>query len=98
MDDVVPLRCLHGRLSRPFQFDRSVVHRFPLRSHLCRALATGNSRALRSPFELLQRTLTGLDSIPKTSVGPLPKQFSLRLGNGPLALSGAPADPGNERK
>jgi len=50
------------------------------------ALATGNSRARRSPFELLLRTLTGLDPIPKTNLGPLPKQFSLRFGSGPLAL------------
>jgi hypothetical protein len=31
-------------------------------------------------------------------LGPFPKQFSLRLWNGPLALSGDPADPGYDRE
>jgi hypothetical protein len=54
-------------------------------------LSVGHSlRAIPAPgalrSDLLLRTLTGLDSFPETSSGPLPKQFSLRLGSGPLAL------------
>src|SRR5436305_14374179 len=53
---------------------------------LCRAHAPGYRGARRSAFPLLLRTLRVWTPRPKTSLGPCPKQCSLRLGSGALAL------------
>ena len=62
-------------------------------SRLCRALAAGNSRALRSRRKVLLRSLRfGLLS--QNEFGSPSKNFFSRLRSGTLALQGAPAEPG----
>jgi hypothetical protein len=62
-----------------------LVHVFPFI-----AISVGHSpRAIPAPGALRSNSCShpgGFDSFPETSSGPLPKQFSLRLGSGPLAL------------
>jgi hypothetical protein len=88
-----------------------LIARLPSFSEICAScqaspfspISAGHSqRAIPAPGALLRnfllRTRPGLDSFPKTSSGPLPKNFRPRLGSGPLAFRVPRQSRANERR